>query len=136
MNSKDEINVLGLTFDSRLSWAPQVSRSIKSANTSLQAIRMIRKYFNTKEVVTLLTSNFFSRLYYGSEVWQIPRLNRNCKKQLLSASANALKLCERVYDPNVSFIQLHKKHNRVCTNIVYCCLNYLIVKSQSWTGWI
>ena len=114
--SKDEINVLGLTFDSKLSWLPQVARAIKGANSSLQAIRLIKKFFTTQEITTLLTSYFYSKLYYGSEVWQIPRLNRNCKKQLLSASANALKLCEQFYDPDVSFIELHRKNNRAMPN--------------------
>ncbi len=43
--SKFEMNVMGLTFDSRLNWGPQVSRAIKGANNSFQAIKMIRKYF-------------------------------------------------------------------------------------------
>ena len=116
VNAKDEINVLGLTFDSRLNWTSQVSRSIKNANTSLQAIKMIRKYFSRQEVITLLTSNFYSKLYYGSEIWQIPKLNQISKKQLLRASANALKLCEKTYDPNISFVELHKKYDRALPN--------------------
>ena len=70
VTSKTEMNVLGLTFDSRLNWGPQVSRTIKSANTSLQAIKMIKKYFSTPKIVQLLTTNFYSRLYYCSEIWQ------------------------------------------------------------------
>jgi hypothetical protein len=91
--SKNEINVLGITFDSKLQWSSQVSRAIRGANVSLQAIKLIRKYFTTPEIVQLLTSNFYSRFYYGSEIWHIPTLNQNCKRMLLSASANALKLC-------------------------------------------
>jgi hypothetical protein len=114
--SKNEMNVLGITFDSRLNWGPQVSRTIKSANKSLQAIKMIKKYFKTYETVQLLTSNFYSRLFYGSEIWQLPTLNSNCKKQLLSTSANALKLCNKTYDPNISHVDLHKKYNRALPN--------------------
>jgi hypothetical protein len=58
IQSKSEMHVLGLTFDSKLNWGPQVSRAIKGANSSLQAIKMIRKYFKTSEVIQLLTSNF------------------------------------------------------------------------------
>jgi hypothetical protein len=112
IKSKNEINVLGITFDSKLQWGSQVSRAIRGANTSLQAIKLIRKYFTTPEIVQLLTSNFYSRFYYGSEIWHIPTLNRNCKKMLLSASANALKLCNIFYDPFVSYIDLHKLHKR------------------------
>ena len=116
VTSKAEMNVLGLTFDSRLSWSPQVARAIKNANASLQAIRMIRKFFNTNEIIQLLTSNFYSRLYYGSEIWQIPSLGVVCKKQLLTLSANALKLCNNYYDPSISYINLHKKYNRALPN--------------------
>jgi hypothetical protein len=90
ITSKNEINVLGITFDSKLQWSSQVSRAIRGANTSLQAIKLIRKYFTTPKIIQLLTSNFYSKFYYGSEVWYIPTLNRNCKKMLLSALAETL----------------------------------------------
>ncbi len=43
--SKSEMNVLGLTFDSKLNWGPQVSRAIKGANNFLQAIKDDKKVF-------------------------------------------------------------------------------------------
>ena len=116
IESKNEINVLGITFDSKLQWIPQVSRAIKGANKSLQAIKLIRKYFTSTEVVQLLTSNFYSKLYFGSEIWHIPTLNYHCKRMLLSASANALKLCNSNYDPNISYIDLHILHKRALPN--------------------
>ena len=116
VSSKNEINVLGVTFDSKLQWCSQISRAIKGANKSLQAIKIIRKYFTTKEIIQLLTSNFYSKLYYGSEIWHLPTLNQNCKKTLLSASANALKLCNVYYDPFISYIDLHKLNGRALPN--------------------
>ena len=110
------MNVLGLTFDSKLQWIPQISRAINGANKSLQAVKLIRKYFTKSEIVQLLTSNFYSKLYYGAEIWHIPTLNQNCKKLLLSASANALKLCNTFYDPSVSYLELHRIHNRALPN--------------------
>jgi hypothetical protein len=61
ITSKNYINVLGITFDSKLQWSSQVSRVIKGANNSLQAITPIRKYFTAPEILQLLTSNFYSR---------------------------------------------------------------------------
>ncbi len=101
MLSKSEMNVLELTLDSKLNWGPQVSCAIKGANNALQAIKMIRKYFETSEIIQLLNSNFYSKLYYVSEIWHLPTLNSNCKKLLLSATANSLKLCNAFYDPNI-----------------------------------
>ena len=115
-NYSIKVNVLGLTFDSKLNCGPQVSCAIKGANNSLPAIRMIRKYFKTSEIIQLLTSNFYSKLYYGSEIWHLPTLNSNCKKILLSASANALKLCNAFYNPNISYVDLQKLHKRALPN--------------------
>ena len=112
IESKNEMNVLGITFDSKLQWTSQVSRAIKGANKSLQAIKLIRKYFTMNEIIQLLTSYFYSKLYFGSEIWHIPNLNCNCKKLLLSASACALKLGNFYHDQLVSYIDLHKLHKR------------------------
>ena len=116
INAKNEINVLGMTFDSKLSWDHQVSRAIKGANSSLQAVRLIKRFFTTPEVVQILTSNFYSKLYYGSEIWHLPTLSKNSKHLILSASANALKLCNQFYSPNISYIDLHTIHNRALPN--------------------
>ena len=36
------MNVLGVTFDSKMQWGDQVSLTIKKANTALHAIRLIK----------------------------------------------------------------------------------------------
>ena len=41
---------------------------------ALSAIRLIRNYFNTDELLKLITSNFNSILYYNSEVWHLRTL--------------------------------------------------------------
>ena len=69
INAKNEINVLGITFDSKLSWDHEVSRAIRGANSSMQAVQLVKKIFTTPEVVQILTSNFYSKMYYGSEIW-------------------------------------------------------------------
>ena len=71
-----------------------------------------KKFFLTTEIIQLLTSHFYSKLYYGSEIWHLPTLNRVCKNLLLLASANALKLCNQFYDPSISYINLHTINKR------------------------
>ena len=44
---------------------------------------------------TLLTSLFYSKLYYGSEVWHIPGRTLTQNKKLKLASANAIKSCNK-----------------------------------------
>ena len=108
VQSKNEISVLGLIFDSKMEWSPQVERSTKKARSALQGLRLLGKYFTTSEKLILLTSYFYSRLYYGCQIWLIPSLKRALKKKLFSASGNGLRLLER----DTSFTELHKKYNR------------------------
>ena len=110
--SKLSINVLGVLFDSKLTWSKQVSQTTQKAKKSLHAIKMIRKYFTKGEITTLLTSNFYSILYYNSEIWHIPTLAPELKQILLSASANALKLSQHVPNQMQSFISIHEECKR------------------------
>jgi hypothetical protein len=48
--SKKVINVLGVTFDSKLNWAAQVELTFHKAKKALNAIKNIRKYFSSKEL--------------------------------------------------------------------------------------
>ena len=107
LTSKPQMNVLGVSFDSKLNWQTHISTTIAKAKKSLNAIYLIKKYFNTDELRTIITSNYFSVLYYNSEIWHLPSLTLNTKKILMSASAAPLKLCTTLYDQNMSFITLH-----------------------------
>ena len=84
----------------------------KKANKALQAIKLIKKHFNHAELKTLITSNFYSVLYYNAEIWLIPSLKLYLKNLLLSASARALKICPPYYSPMTSFVNLQSLHGR------------------------
>ena len=60
LTSKSSINVLGVQFDSKLSWSDQVNKSINKAKKAYHAINPIKKYFNCNELKELLTSNYYS----------------------------------------------------------------------------
>ena len=92
------MNVLGVLFDSKLNWQSHVEQTISKAKKSLHAIRIIKKFFNKDELLQLVTLNYFSILYYNSEIWHILSLNANTKRSILFASSSALKICIREYD--------------------------------------
>jgi hypothetical protein len=69
--------VLGVSFNRKQKWSAQVSNAIRKANPALCNIKLIKKYFITLELCTLLTSNFYSILFYISKIWQIPNINPN-----------------------------------------------------------
>ena len=89
--TKNSINILGVIFDSQLSWYEQINKAIAGSRKTLYAIEMIKKYFSEPELKIMLTSLFYSKLFYGSEIWHSPFLKENLKSRLLSASSQALR---------------------------------------------
>jgi hypothetical protein len=81
IKSTETIKILGMTFDCNLNWDIQINNSVKNANKSLFALRVIKNYFTPNEMKDLLTSLYFSLLFYGSEVWHLPDLNFLQKKK-------------------------------------------------------
>ena len=112
ISTQNEMNVLGVMFDTRMQWDKQVSGAITKANKALNAIRLIRRYFNTNELLQLLTSNYYSILYYNSEVWMISSLKCTLKKNLFSASANAIKMAFHYPKSLINYNTLHQMANR------------------------
>ena len=112
IESKKEIIILGVIFDSKLSWHGHISNTILKCKKTLQAVKLISKNFTIDEKINLITSLFYSRLYYGAEVWLIPSLKSNLKKKLLNISTQALRIAvEDVYS-TFSAIELHVMLNR------------------------
>ena len=55
----------------------------------------------------LITSNYYSILYYNADIWLIPTLSPKANNQLMSASAVPLKLICSNFDHHVSYQSLH-----------------------------
>ena len=73
-----------------------------------------------------MTSNFYSVLYYNSEIWHLPKLNTYLKSLLLSTSARALKLCTPSYTQEMSFVKLHEINDRA-TPEQFCMYKHSLV---------
>ena len=106
------MGVLGVIFDSKLQWVQHIASAIKKANQALSAIKLIKKYFTKKELLELLTANYYSRLYYNSEIWLLNSLNSRIKQQLLSASARAIKCTMYYPDQDISYKRIHEMNDR------------------------
>ena len=83
--SKNHMSLLGVSFDSKLNWQNHIEQAITRIKKALNAIKLIRKYFNKSERLKLITSNYYSVLYFNFEIWHIPSNTFNSQKQLLSA---------------------------------------------------
>ena len=79
---------------------------------ALSAIKMIKKYFTTKELLEIVTANVYSIVYYNSEIWHLPSLKANLKQKLLSISARAISTCAKHCTLDISFINLHSLYKR------------------------
>ena len=112
INSKPNMNVLGIIFDSKMNWNDQVANVINKTNIALHCIRQIKFYFNPSELLQLITSNVYSIMYYNSEIWNIPTLHYSQKQLLLSTSAKALKICTPSYHDRMSYRELHSINKR------------------------
>jgi hypothetical protein len=126
IKNKSNINILGILFDSKLNWHDHVDRRVIEANQRLFAIKTIKNYFTQIELKTLLTSLFFSSLFYSSEVWHLSNLNAELFKKLKRTSANALKICIQNVTPFTTHTEIHKLAKR-CPPQNYCQYKYAIL---------
>ena len=62
--------------------------------------------------MTLLTSLFYSKLYYGSEICHIPGRTITQNKKLKLASTNAIRSCDKSLTIFHSHTQIHSLANR------------------------
>ena len=61
----------------------------------------------------LQTSNFYSILYYNSEIWSLQILSPQLEQLIISGSANALKLTQKIPNRMQSFVDIHVECNCV-----------------------
>jgi hypothetical protein len=108
ITSKSTMKVLGIHFDSRMSWDIQVDSAILNSRKSLHALRSVRTFFTENEMIKLVTANVYSKLFYGSQVWLLPNLKEKLFTKMFSHSGRIL----NIIDKDSSFRMLHKKYNR------------------------
>ena len=106
------MRILGVYFDSKLTWFNHVSHAINSANKAKQALCIINRFFSLEELLKLSTAYFYSRLYYGARVWLHSGLNGLLKKKLWQASSRMLQVVDKDYRRLKSFNELHKLYKR------------------------
>ena len=109
---RDNMRILGVIFDSKLTWYSQVMNAVQSANKAKQGLNIIAKYFNPNEMLILATAYFYSRLYYGARIWLISTLSAKLKKTLWQTSSRMLRIVDKDYRCVNSFVTLHKKYRR------------------------
>ena len=78
----------------------------------IYAIKRISRFFNKEERTMLITSLFYSKLYYGSEVWHLPERTTAQNKMIKFASANALRIITNEITIYHTHTEIHRMTNR------------------------
>jgi len=113
ITSKNKIKVLGVWFDNKLQWNDQITMITESARKLCFGLRKLQKYFKTNELLNIVTTIGFSKIYYGAPVWLSRNLHDINKRKLLRTSASLIKSCLGVgYWNQISFIDLHVMANK------------------------
>ena len=112
IRTKPSMNVLGILFDSKMQWQPQIQLTVNKSKRALHAIALIRKYFNKEQLLKLITACYYSILYYNAEIWLLPNLSPQSKQKLMSASTMPLKLITNDREKRMSFENIHYLNKR------------------------
>jgi hypothetical protein len=102
-----------------LQWSDHIISAINRANGLLNAIKIIRFFFIKSKMINLVKSNFYSILFYNSEVWHIPNLSQDLKHCLSVPLSCALHVCLHYPDRSIPYLDLHKMNKRA-TPYIFC----------------
>jgi len=67
MATVEKLKVLGVILDANLNWKEHIKSILSRVKALQQGLRILRKKFNMKETICLITSQVMSVLYYGSQ---------------------------------------------------------------------
>jgi len=115
VENKSALKALGIYLDENLNFERHVQYISNSCQKINMGFNILKKHFNLNELLHLVTSLYFSKMYYASEVWLSHNLTVKLQKTLLSVSARVLKTISGIrcdQNDRISFIELHKQFNR------------------------
>jgi exonuclease III len=69
IKSKPNMKALGVVFDAGLDWTSHLSYAIHKSNHLVKRVKFLTKYLTKEELLTLVTSQYFSVIYYASPLW-------------------------------------------------------------------
>jgi len=109
--TNQQIKVLGMIFDYKMSWDLHVEKLLKEANSRTQAIRHIQPHLTKTECMNAAHGLFFSKLYYCSSVWLTDILSKSLMKRITSSSNACLRAVFGYRIKDISTSDLHEKAN-------------------------
>jgi len=126
------MKVLGVYFDSKLTWEKHIRHNISKCSSKLAVLRKLRRNFNSEQFKSIITSQYFSQLYYCSEVWLSQATKANLKNLIRTAHYKALRVLQFDFEKKKTRSELTKLSKRATptewsqymqANLVIKCLN-------------
>jgi hypothetical protein len=112
VQSGTKMKALGVIFDNNLSWQAHVESNIKAASWKLAVLRKIRNKFTFKQFTQILTSQFFSKLYYCSQVWLTSATKRKLWNSINSIHYRAVRVAVHDHKQRINREKLDLKCSR------------------------
>ena len=109
---KKKIKILGVTFDSKLTWEIQVEEACAKAKRNLHALKFLSRFFNSSELSKIATHCVFGALYYGCEIWLGQQTKRKSIQKLNTVSTTCLRICKKDWRRLFNREILHKEFKR------------------------
>jgi hypothetical protein len=111
LKSQPQLKVLGIVFDHRLNWERQVQKCISGCQSMKPALRRLKTKLHHKEFKQVISSHYFSRLYYASEMW-FQCCSSKLKKRISTVHYYALRLLVNDYKCKLSRPTIDSKTER------------------------
>lgn len=106
IKTTDQMKVLGVIFDSSLTWGPHIRSILKKCNSKLGVLKRIRKRFTKDQFLQIVTTQYYSQLYYCSAVWLGDSTLSALKKCINSAHYRPLRKALKDYTYKNSRVDL------------------------------
>ncbi len=106
------MKALGIMLDCNLKWDHQVSHVIKTSAWKLAVLQKLRNKFNTSQFLQILTTQFFSKMLYASQVWLTSSTSRRLWKRIESLHYKAVRVAVRDHKRRINREKLDEKSKR------------------------
>jgi len=112
IETKSDMKVLGVIIDNHLQWEAQVRSIVSKCRSKLSALKRIRNKFSMDQFLKILTSQYFSQLYYCALLWLNSETRWNLKRIINSAHYKGLRIAAKDFKKKQSRSLLDKECKR------------------------
>lgn len=69
IQTQNEIKILGVALDNRLTWYNDISKTVNKLSRLMNGLKFIRKRLTEQQFIKVLTSQYYGMCYHGCQAW-------------------------------------------------------------------